>query len=32
MKTLKKDFNTCKRKLRGELGIIDYTHVTQYFF
>ena len=27
MKSLEKDFNTRKRKLRGSLGIIDYTHV-----
>ena len=27
MKSLEKDFNTRKRKLRGTLGIIDYTHV-----
>ena len=27
MKTLEKDFNTRKRKLRGRLDIIDYIHV-----
>ena len=27
MKTLEKDFNTRKRKLRRTLGIIDYTHI-----
>ena len=27
MKTLEKDFNTCQRKLRRTLGIIDYTHI-----
>ena len=27
MKSLEKDFNTRKRKLRGTLGIIDYTQV-----
>ena len=27
MKSLEKDFNTRKRKLRETLGIIDYTHV-----
>ena len=31
MKTLEKDFNTRKRKLRGVLGIIDYTHVRCLF-
>ena len=32
MKTLEKDFNTRKRKFRGTLGIIDYTHVCCLFF
>ena len=27
IKILEKDFSTRKRKLRGTLGIIDYTHV-----
>ena len=31
MKTLENDFNTRKRKLRGILGIIDYTHVCCLF-
>ena len=31
MKSLEKDFNTRKRKLRGTLGIIDYTHVCCLF-
>ena len=31
MKTLEKDFSTRKRKLRGTLGIIDYTHVCCLF-
>ena len=31
MKSLEKDFNSCKRKLRGTLGIIDYTHVCCLF-
>ena len=31
IKTLENDFNTRKRKLRGMLGIIDYTHVCCLF-
>ena len=31
MKTLEKNFNTRKRKLRETLGIIDYTHVCCLF-
>ena len=31
MKTLEKDFNTRKRKLRGTLGAIDYTSVCCLF-
>ena len=31
IKTLENDFNTPKRKLRGILGIIDYTHVCCLF-
>ena len=31
MKTLEKDFNTRKRKLRRTLGIIDYTHICCLF-
>ena len=31
MKSLEKDFNTRKRKLRGTLGNIDYTHVCCLF-
>ena len=31
MKTLEKYFNTRKRKFRGTLGIIDYTHVCCLF-
>ena len=31
IKSLKKDFNTRKRKLRGTIGIIDYTHVCSLF-
>ena len=31
MKTLEKDFNTHKRKLRRTLGIIDYTHICCLF-
>ena len=31
MKTLEKDFNPRKRKLRGTLGIIDYTHICCLF-
>ena len=31
MKTLEKDFNTRKQKLRGTLDIIDYTHVCCLF-
>ena len=31
IKTLEHDFNTRKRKLRGILGIIDYTHVCCLF-
>ena len=31
MKTLEKDFNTRRRKLRGTLSIIDYTHVCFWF-
>ena len=31
IKTLENDFNTRKRKLRGILGIIDYTHVCCLF-
>ena len=31
IKTLENDFNTLKRKLRGILGIIDYTHVCCLF-
>ena len=31
MKTLEKDFNNRKQKLRGTLGIIDYTHVCCLF-
>ena len=31
MKTLEKDFNTLKIKLRGTLGIIDYTHISCLF-
>ena len=31
IKTLENDFNTCRRKLRGILGIIDYTHVCCLF-
>ena len=31
MKTLEKDFNTRKRKLRGTLDIIDYTRLLFVF-
>ena len=31
MKTLEKDFNTRKRKLRRTLGIIDYAHICCLF-
>ena len=32
MKTLEKDFNTRKRKLRGTFGILDDTRVCCFFF